>query len=326
MRTLVTGGAGFIGSRLVKRLVDAGRPVIVVDDLSRGNARNLTGLGVQAELRNIDLRDYRHTLEALEGVETVFHLAARVGSVEFLHGSDVAELLALQTNLVIDANVLRACLEKGVRRLVYASSVSVYPIDRQRSYDAVFSEDDLRYVSPEGGYGWAKFLGEVQLQWMRGVGIGIGRIFSIYGEGEEPNEDAHVVPALIRKAVLYPREKFEVWGDGNQTRDLLHVDDCVDALMQLEAIASSPPVIINIGSGEALPVKVMVGKIIAISGKTIRPAYDPTKPVGPLSRTADVSKARTLLGWQPRVGLEEGLVRTFRWVERRLGTAEVPTG
>jgi nucleoside-diphosphate-sugar epimerase len=160
---------------------------------------------------------------------------------------------------------------------------------------------------------------------MKGVGIGIGRMFGIYGEGEEPDEDAHVVPALIRKAVLYPREKFEVWGDGNQTRDLLWVDDCVDALMKLEAKASSPPVIINIGSGEAVPVKILVEKIIAISGKIIGPVYNPTRPVGPLSRTANVSKARALLGWQPRVGLEEGLARTFRWVERRLGAAEVPT-
>jgi nucleoside-diphosphate-sugar epimerase len=161
---------------------------------------------------------------------------------------------------------------------------------------------------------------------MRGGGIGIGRIFGIYGEGEEPDEYAHVVPALIRKAVLYPRENFEVWGDGNQTRDLLWVDDCVDALVQLEGKASYPPVIINIGSGEAVPVRVLVEKIIAISGKTIKPVYDPTKPVGPLSRTADVTRARTLLGWQPRVGLEEGLVRTFRWVEQRLGTAEAAPG
>jgi nucleoside-diphosphate-sugar epimerase len=184
----------------------------------------------------------------------------------------------------------------------------------------------LQYVNPEGGYGWAKFLGETQLQWMKDVGIGIGRIFGIYGEGEEPDEDAHVVPALIRKAVLYPREEFEVWGDGNQTRDLLHVDDCVNALMQLETMATSPPVIINIGSGEAVPVKVLVKRIIAISGKAIEPMYNPTKPVGPLSRTADVARARNMLGWHPRVSLEEGLVRTFRWVEHRLGVAEVPTG
>jgi UDP-glucose 4-epimerase len=95
MRILVTGGAGFIGSHLVKRLGDEGRAVIVVDDLSRGKSKNLVGVGAQVELRCVDLRDYRQVLEVLEGVETVFHLAARVGSVELLHGSDKAELLAL---------------------------------------------------------------------------------------------------------------------------------------------------------------------------------------------------------------------------------------
>ena len=318
MKTVVTGGAGFIGSHLVKRLLDEGREVVIADDFSRGKPQNLLDLGVRRGLRPVDLGDYQQALEILDGAESVFHLAARVGSVEFLHGSDVAELLALQTNLVIDANVLRACLTSGVKRLVYASSVSVYPIDIQRRYDVVFTEDDVRYVNPEGGYGWAKLLGEIQVRWMPGLNAGIARIFNIYGENEHPDEDAHVVPALIRKAILHPQEEFRVWGDGNQTRDLLYVADAVEALLALEGKAACPPVVVNIGSGEALPVKALVEKIIEISGKTIEPVYDPSKPVGPLSRTADVSRAKALLGWEPRVSLDEGLKRTFRWVDERL--------
>jgi GDP-D-mannose 3',5'-epimerase len=318
VKTVVTGGTGFIGSHLVKRLMDEGRDVVIADDFSRGKVRNLLDLGIRAELRPIDLRDYHQALEVVEGAKSVFHLAARVGSVEFLHGSEMAELLALQTNLVIDANVFRACLEKGIKTLVYASSVSVYPIDLQRAYDVVLSEDDLRYINPEGGYGWAKLMGEIQLQWMKGFEVGIARIFNIYGEGEEPDNDAHVVPALMRKAVLYPQEEFRVWGNGEQTRDLLYVADAVEALLRLEEKASWPPVVVNIGSGKPVPIKVLVEKIIAISGKDIQPNYDPTKPVGPLSRTADISRARSLLGWEPSVSLEDGLQRTFRWVEMRL--------
>ena len=318
MKTAVTGGAGFIGSHLVKRLVHEGREVVVADDFSRGKAQNLLDLGVRLDPCPVDLRDYQQVLQALEGAETVFHLAARVGSIEFLHGSDMAELLALQINLMIDANVFRGCLERGVKTLVYASSVSVYPIDVQESYDVVLTEDDLRYVIPEGGYGWAKLLGEIQVRWMRGLNTGIARIFNIYGENEHPDENAHVVPALIRKAVLYPREEFRVWGDGNQTRDLLYVADAVEALLALEGKASSPPVVVNIGAGEPLSIKALVEKIIEISGKAIDPIYDSTKPVGPLSRTADIGRARTLFDWEPRVGLEEGLERTFRWAETKL--------
>lgn len=318
MKTVVTGGAGFIGSHLVKRLVEAGREVAIVDDFSRGRAQNLLDLGIQHDPRPVDVRDYQQVLTSLDGADTVFHLAARVGSVEFLHGSGMAELLALQTNLVIDANVFRACLEKGVRKLVYASSVSVYPIDLQQSYGVVLREDDLRYTNPEGGYGWAKLIGEIQLQWTRDPDTSIARIFNIYGEGEEPDQNAHVVPALIRKAILHPREEFRVWGDGNQTRDLLYVADAVEALLRLEAKAAWPPPIINIGSGEAVPVKKLVDKVVEISGKNIEASYDPTKPVGPLSRTADMNAAKALLGWEPKVPLAEGLERTFRWASRKL--------
>ncbi len=325
LKTIVTGAAGFIGSHLVKRLLNEGREVVIADDFSRGRAQNLLDLGIQADLRPIDLRDYKQALEVMQGAESVFHLAARVGSVEFLHGTHMAELLALQTNLVIDANVFRACLEKGVQRLVYASSVSVYPIDRQQSYDAIFREDDMPYINPEGGYGWAKLLGEIELQWMPGLDIGIARIFSIYGEGEEPDENAHVVPALLCKAILYPQEEFRVWGDGNQTRDILYVSDAVEALLGLEKRASCPPVVVNIGSGHALAVKALVDKIKEISGKSIEPVYDPTRPVGPLSRTADISRAEAILQWEPKIPPEDGLRQTFRWIARRLEALAIST-
>lgn len=318
MNTLVTGGAGFIGSHLVRNLLSEGRQVLIADDFSRGKAENLLDMGISVKPRHVDLKDYDQTLEVMDGVESVFHLAARVGGVEFLHGSDVAELLALQANLVIDANVFRASLERGVRKLIYASSVAVYPIDCQQSQDVVLAEDHLKHAEPDGGYGWAKFLGEMQLYWMHGLDIGIARIFNIYGEGEEPDDSSRVVPALIRKAILYPREDFRVWGDGSQTRDFLYVADCVTALRRLEEKASFPPVVVNIGSGQPLSVRDLVEKIVEISGKSLKPIYDSRRIVGPVSRTADIRKATSLLGWEPTVSLEGGLVCTYRWVEKRL--------
>jgi len=248
----------------------------------------------------------------------VFHLAARVGSVLFLHSSQREELLALQTNLLMDANVFRACQECGVQRLVYASSVAVYPIDWQQRPDTVLREKDLPHINPEGGYGWAKLMGELQLQWMSGLRVGIARLFNVYGENEEPDDKAHMVPSLIRKAILWPQEEFRVWGDGQQSRDLLYVSDAVAALLRLEERATHPPLVVNIGSGTPVPVATVVDAILQISGKEIPPVYDPTAPVGPRSRTADISRAGATLGWQPQVSLPEGLARTYRWVERRL--------
>jgi nucleoside-diphosphate-sugar epimerase len=328
VKTVVTGGTGFIGSHLVKRLVDEGREVIVTSDLSRLGSENLSGLDIKPsdiELRGVDLSDYRQALKAVEGADTLFHLAARVGSVEYLHGTEMSELAALQTNLVIDANTFRACLERNVKKLIYASSCAVYPMARQYSLGAVFSEDDLELqpevpvsMSPDGGYGWAKLIGEIEVGWMKDIDIGIARIFNIYGENEPLTERAHVLCDLIRKAILYPKEEFIVWGSGEQTRDFLYVSDCVEALLKLEDKASNPPIIVNSGSGQAMPIKVIAQKIARLSGKKPEALFDPTKPVGPVSRTADITRARALLNWQPKVSLDDGLRHTYAWVEKRL--------
>jgi nucleoside-diphosphate-sugar epimerase len=322
MSTVVTGGAGFIGCHLVKRLLDEGRDILVVDNFSRGSFENLRDVGAEkVKCKKADLRDYEQTLAVLKDAETVYHLAAVVGSVEYLHGSETAELRALQDNLVIDANVFRACLQHKVRKIVYASSVSVYPIDMQQKLDVILSEEDLRYYNPEGGYGWSKLLGETQLNWMKNIDVGIARIFTAYGPCEPLDETAHAVPALIRKAIRYPEEDFVVWGNGVQTRSFMYVSDCVEALVRLEEKASSPPLIVNIGSDKPTPIRVLAEKIVEISGKNIEIKYDPTKPAGPLSRTADITKARKVLGWSPKVSLEEGLRKTYAWAEKRLLSA-----
>lgn len=338
MKTVVTGGTGFIGSHLVKSLLERDREVIVASDLFRRDSENLTGLGIKPsdiELRKADLTDYNQALKALQGADSAFHLAARVGSLQYLHATKMAEVNALQTNLTIDANVFRACLENGVKRLVYASSCAVYPMDRQFAPGAVFNESYLelkagdfskpqasdsaqRLINPDGGYGWAKLMGEIQLHWMKGIDVGIARIFNVYGENEPLGEKAHVIADLISKAILYQKEELVVRGDGKQSRDYLYVSDCVDTLLQLEERASSPPITVNIGSGEATTISTIAEKAVEISGKDIAIAYDSTQPVGPLSRTADITRARTLLNWEPRVSLDDGLRRTYNWVERRL--------
>ncbi|MFC2067144.1 NAD-dependent epimerase/dehydratase family protein [Chloroflexota bacterium] len=325
MKTVVTGGTGFIGSHLVKRLVDEGRQVLVASEFSQLGTENLSNLGVEVECQNVDLRDYQQALSVIDGAEVVFHLAARVGSLEYLHGTEMSELVALQTNLVIDANIFRACMEKNVKKIVYASSVAVYPMPVQYSSGAVFSEDDLvlghetqGLIDPDGGYGWTKFMGEIELGWMKGIDIGIARIFNIYGTNEPLGEKAHVVADLIRKAIRYPQEPFIVWGDGKQSRDFLYVSDCADALLKLEEKASDPPITVNVGSDKAVTIGLLAEKIVGLSGKDIEIVYDPARPMGPLSRTADTSKTKAVLRWEPKIGLDEGLRRIYAWLASRL--------
>lgn len=323
MKIVVTGGAGFIGSNLVRKLLDNGHDVVIVDDFSRGIDFNLSDLGIQTEVRRIDLRDYSLTLQSIKGAQVVYHLAARVGSINYLHGSKWNELEALQSNLIIDANVFRACLKNNVPKMIYASSVAVYPIETQDKSEATFSEDSLSHYNPEGGYGWSKLMGEIQLAWTEGMEIGITRIFNIYGENGALGKSSHVVTSLIRKAILYPQEKYIVWGDGKQTRDFLYVGDCVDALIKVQEKSSKTPLVINIGSDGAVKISTLAEKIARISGKNMKIIYDPSQPSGPFSRTSDNRQAKTILDWEPKVSLDEGLRRTYTWEEKRLKIQDI---
>ena len=167
-------------------------------------------------------------------------------------------------------------------------------------------------------------MGELQLSWMKDTSVGVARLFNVYGENEPLGNAAHVIADLCQKAVRYPSEEFIVWGDGSQCRDFLYVSDCVDALLRLEQKASSPPVTVNVGSGVQTSVDTVASRIAMFSGKDIAMRYDPARPVGPLSRTADAARGRELLGWCPQVSLDDGLGRTYSWVEGRMAAGEAP--
>jgi len=334
MKTIITGGAGFIGSQLVKKLIEKGRKVVVVDDLSSGKLENLYGLGLKKtdfEFRRIDLTNFGDTIKALKDGEIVYHLAARVGGINFLHRSESREFLALSENLAIDSNVLRACSINKVKKIIYTSSTAVYPIEKQFSLGTIFSEKDLDVklkiknqrlkisIDPDGGYGLAKILGEIQLLLMKNVKVGIARIFNIYGINEPQDERSHAITDLIKKAIFYPKKEFIVWGSGRQTRDYLYVTDCVEALIKIEEkISKKFPLILNIGSGKATSIRELAEKIISISGKKIPPIYDKNKPIGPISRTANINKTKELLNWKPKIGMEEGLEKTYCWIRENL--------
>jgi len=320
-RVAVTGGAGFLGSHVAKRLVDDGHAVSIVDDFSSGLLQNLADVGVKRKCTVGDLRDYRFARASLRGAETVYHFAAEVGSVSYLHGSNAAELAAMQSNLVIDANVFKACLENGARNLIYASSVSVYPFDEQLGSNVHFREEDSeRKVNPEGGYGWSKYVAEKQLPLMPGVSYGVARIFHAYGKNIYLRPDrSQVIASLIRKAIRYPAEDFVVWGDGSQRRCFVYIDDAIEALMRLERhVRDRGSLTVNIGSTEETTVRQLAERVVVLSKKDIPMKFDVSKPTGALNRTPDLTRARRVLGWAPTTPFSEGLKKTFDWAKGRL--------
>jgi GDP-D-mannose 3', 5'-epimerase len=320
-RVAVTGGAGFLGSHIAKRLLDEGHEISIIDDMSAGSTQNLRDAGVKQRVTKGDLKDYRFAKRSLEGAETVFHFAAEVGSVEYLHGSQTKELAALLANVTIDANVFRACEENGVRKIIYASSVSVYPFDRQLGEHVKFREEDAEAkVNPEGGYGWSKYIAEKELSYMSDMRVGIARIFHAYGKNIYIKPDrSQVIASLMRKAIRYPKEDFVVWGNGLQRRCFVYVDDVMDALFELLGyVENKGSLTVNIGSTEEVTVAELAKMIIALSGKEIEPILDPTKPSGALNRMPDLSRVKRTLGWQPKTPFSMGLSKTFDWALTRL--------
>nr|MDG6923868.1 NAD-dependent epimerase/dehydratase family protein [Nitrososphaerota archaeon] len=271
MKVGVAGGAGFLGSFIVRQLQSAGNTVVVIDDFSTGTRQNLVDLSVDVDVRVGDLADFSFAKKSLRGIEKLYHFAADIGNVAYLHGSDAEEQSALRRNLNIDTSVIKACIENHVRAVIYASSVSVYPVSEQeKGSKAILNEDaSERRVEPEGGYGWAKYIAEKQLELLVDASVGIARVFHAYGPNVYLKEDrSQVIGSLIRKAIRYPREDFVVWGDGTQRRAFLYIDDFLDGLFRLdEYVETKGNLTVNLGSTEETTIKDLAETIIGISGK-----------------------------------------------------------
>ena len=304
-------------------MLDAGEEAFVVGDFSTGSRENLSDLGAEAEIVVGDLKNPIFAKKSLVGTDKVFHFAADIGNVAYLHSSQSKEQSALRNNLAIDTSVIRACVENRVKTLIYASSVSVYPKSEQMGQKVAFKEEDSeRLVDPEGGYGWAKYIAERQLAVLPDIKVGVARIFHAYGPNIYLKEDrSQVIGSLIRKAIRYPREGFVVWGDGTQRRAFLYIDDFLDGLFRLDRyVETKGKLTVNLGSTEETTVKDLAERVIDISGKRITPKYDTTKPVGVLRRLPDLSRAEKTLGWRPKTKLADGLAKTYEWAERRIAT------
>jgi len=325
---LVTGAAGFIGSHLAKRLEDEGYKVKLVDDFSRGRQEYLDYLGVKAQCIRMDLREYTgYNKGYFEDVDEVYHCACRIGNNEYLHGSPKNKLRALQDNLAIDNTVFRICNELGIKKIIYTSSVSVYNVKKQRTFeDAIFSEDDLEgeQIHPEGGYGLAKFIGEKQLQIMskNGIKTGIVRIFKSYGPCDDySDESGQVITTLMRKAINYPKEKFVLWGDGQVTRCLVYIDDLIDGIIKLSNYCDKESLIVNMGGKQPFYISELARKIISLTNKDVNIENDMSKPIGVKSRIPVLSLASKKLDWRPTTSIEKGLIETYKWMKYEIANS-----
>jgi nucleoside-diphosphate-sugar epimerase len=337
-RAIVTGGAGFIGSNMVDRLLELGAEVTVVDklQLSSGSLswnRKLMRLEevfkkhgvskIPVEICDLETEKQKFQILARKA-DAVFHLSAVFGGREFVdtRQADCSKMLA------IDHNVIDASFEAGVQRFHYASSACVYADSLQKDPHYLLKEDDILttgegWRSSDNLYGFAKLMGELQcvvFHKEKGMKTSACRYLTVYGPGEY--DTSHAISALIEKA-LDRMNPYVVWGSGLQERGFTYVTDIVNgSILASEKVEDGTG--INLGWDKRYSMKEVARMIMKIAGLKSKMVFDRSKPEGPFSRALDISMAKRVLEWTPKVDLQEGLEKTIAW--HKSARAEQVTG
>jgi len=324
-KVIITGGAGFIGSKLTRQLLNLGAYVRVIDNLWRGSLVNLKGkngdyfIDIENNFHLADLTNYSKCLELLRDADFVYHLADIVAGVNYVFNN---EMFVYRQNLLINSNTLSACILNKIPNYIYVGTACSYPKHLQMQ-DGIVALSELQTypAEPESSYGWSKLMGEYESELaMKNnlINIGLLRFHNVYGPGSVfDKERSQVLPSLVRKAINYPKEEFVVWGTGEQYRDFVYIDDIIEALL-LVAAKGMGKGLIQIGSEKATSIKEAAETIVKTSRKNINIKFDPNGPQGDRGRIGICDKAKKILGWYPKTSFEVGISNLYSWVEENI--------
>ena len=302
MHAVVTGGAGFIGSALVRKLVNSGHEVVVIDNLSSGRMENIRRFGNDIDFRCTDIRLKEKMKAALQHADVVFHLAAISSvpaSIRDPHGT-------FDINLAGSLNVLEAAVLNGVSKVVFTSSAAIYGMAEPPLGESTTPD-------PRSPYAVSKLAVESLMSMYakeHGVDTASLRLFNVYGPGQDAGSSYAVIPRFIQAAKH--GEPITISGNGEQTRDFVYVDDVTEALLLATGVKSYGRSI-NIGTGCAASINELAADILRMTGSALPMKYTEPREGDVMRSCADVSLARDLLGWEAKWDISRGLETTVKW-------------
>ncbi len=313
-KVLVTGAGGFIGHHLVKYLVAKGYWVRGVDIKEPEYEPSYSD-----EFLLMDLRRHDNCLVTTHGVSHVYNLAADMGGIGYI----TAFLADISRNyILINTHMLEAAHINSVAKYFYSSSACIYPMYLQTNEDSTpLKEEDAYPADAEEGYGWEKLFAEKLCEYYHqdyGLQTRIARFHNVYGPLGTYDGGKEKAPAAIcrKLAVAKDGDEIEVWGDGQQTRSFMYIDDCTEGIYRIMQSDISKP--LNLGMDVMISVDGLVDLISDISGKSITKNHDLTKPQGVRGRNSDNTLLKTLLEWEPNISLREGLQTTYSWIHNQI--------
>jgi nucleoside-diphosphate-sugar epimerase len=323
---LVAGAGGFIGGHLVGWLLRRGHTNIRAVDIKP--TQEWFQLFPKVENVVADLQDKENCRNACREVAEVYNLAADMGGMGFIENNKGLCMLSV----LINTHLLMAAKEMGVTRYFYASSACVYNADKQKSADVVpLKEEDAYPAMPEDGYGWEKLFSERMCRHFRedfGVAARVARFHNVYGPNGTWEGGREKAPAAICRKVIEAKitgkHDIEIWGDGNQTRSFMYIDDCLQGIDRILHSEILEP--INLGSNELVTVNQLVDVVEDIAGLKLKRHYNLSAPKGVNGRNSDNTKIQQYLGWQPNIRLREGLETTYRWIHRQYRAKHATVG
>jgi GDP-D-mannose 3', 5'-epimerase len=314
---LVAGAGGFIGGHLVRALLEQGAAVRGVD---RKPIDDWHQVFDGADNRQLDLSLREPCQEAVRGTRHVYNLAADMGGIGYIENYKAACMLSV----MINSHLLLAARDEGVERYFFSSSACVYSIDRQRSADVeALREEDAYPALPEDGYGWEKLFSERMCRHFRedfGLETRVARLHNVYGPHGEFDGGREKAPAAIcrkvAQAILSGEREIEIWGDGEQTRSFMYIDDCVEGTLMFAESPHAEP--LNLGSSELVSINQLVDIVESIAGIRLDRSYKLDAPQGVRGRNSDNTLIKERFGWEPGIPLQEGMEKTYAWIYDQL--------